>query len=362
MNELKSHGRTVFVFGIIGIALAILLFLIFARYWLPALIGVMMALSCHPLKIWFERKIFKRRKSVIASSLTCVALIATTVLPVIFAVTVIVTELMNILREAPALISEYGDVVLQKTNSIVTRFGGQSITYSGGRVKSFLVQRSGGALEKLSSLTLNQAGFWGEFFLSAGIAFLVMYFCLADAQKIKFLLVRRFDLKEDSLMRFSYRIQSSLKSITLGILSAAVAQSIVMGLAFYFAGLPGAKLSAAATFIFAFVPLLGSWPMAVLGVLIGLVHSDYKAVAIVVIFSILAGVSDNVVKVWIGGEDEEAHSLLVFLSIIGGLELMGPVGLIFGPLALNLFLEVSDKIFPTVEMIYANFRRRVKRV
>ncbi len=359
MTEKKSQSRTVFLFGLLGIGLSFLLFFVYARFWLPALIGVMMAMSCHPLKVWFEKKVFKRKNSAVASSLTCVVLIATTVLPIIAAGTVIASELLNILREAPAIVSEYGDLILPKINGFLTGFGFQGISNSGAKIKAFIVERSGGTLESLSTITLVQAGFWGEFLLATVVAFLVMYFCLVDAQKIKIILVRKFYLREVNLLSFTHRMQSSIKSIMLGILAAAVTQSIVMGLAFYFAGLPGAKLSAAATFIFAFIPLLGSWPMAIVGFAITLIHADYKGFFVVVVFGIIAGICDNFAKVWISGEDEEAHSLLVFMSILGGLELMGASGLIFGPLALNMFIEVSDQILPTLKMLYDYSRARL---
>jgi predicted PurR-regulated permease PerM len=42
------------------------------------------------------------------------------------------------------------------------------------------------------------------------------------------------------------------------------------------------------------------------------------------------------------GQRVQMHTLLVFLSIIGGLQLFGILGVIFGPLVVTGFLTLAD--------------------
>ncbi|MGA9536660.1 MAG: AI-2E family transporter [Desulfobacterales bacterium] len=42
------------------------------------------------------------------------------------------------------------------------------------------------------------------------------------------------------------------------------------------------------------------------------------------------------------GQRVQMHTLLVFLSIIGGLKLFGILGIIFGPLVVTGFLTLTD--------------------
>lgn len=46
------------------------------------------------------------------------------------------------------------------------------------------------------------------------------------------------------------------------------------------------------------------------------------------------------------------HTLLVFLSIVGGLKLFGILGIIYGPLVVTAFLTLSD-------IYHANYERLV---
>ncbi|MDH3829938.1 MAG: AI-2E family transporter, partial [Desulfobacterales bacterium] len=51
------------------------------------------------------------------------------------------------------------------------------------------------------------------------------------------------------------------------------------------------------------------------------------------------------------GKRVQMHTLLVFLSIIGGLKLFGILGIIYGPLVVTAFLTLSD--------IYESSYRRI---
>ena len=42
------------------------------------------------------------------------------------------------------------------------------------------------------------------------------------------------------------------------------------------------------------------------------------------------------------GDQVKMHTLLVFLSIIGGLSVYGVLGIIYGPLIVTAFLTLSD--------------------
>ena len=57
---------------------------------------------------------------------------------------------------------------------------------------------------------------------------------------------------------------------------------------------------------------------------------------------LLSGGTDYFFKPRSVGQRVQMHTLLVFLSIIGGLQLCGILGVIFGPLVVTGFLTLTD--------------------
>jgi predicted PurR-regulated permease PerM len=62
----------------------------------------------------------------------------------------------------------------------------------------------------------------------------------------------------------------------------------------------------------------------------------------IVFYLLLSGVVEYVIKPKMVGQQVEMHTLLVFLSIIGGLKLFGILGIIYGPLVVTAFLTLNE--------------------
>jgi predicted PurR-regulated permease PerM len=69
---------------------------------------------------------------------------------------------------------------------------------------------------------------------------------------------------------------------------------------------------------------------------------------ILVIGGVLIGMMDNVIRALFIEGKSEMHTLIVFLSIMGGIGYFGLVGMIFGPIIVALgltFLELYKREF-----------------
>ncbi|MGD9016925.1 MAG: AI-2E family transporter, partial [Desulfobacterales bacterium] len=59
-------------------------------------------------------------------------------------------------------------------------------------------------------------------------------------------------------------------------------------------------------------------------------------------WAVLSFSVEYVLKPKLVGSQVQMHTLLVFLSIIGGLRLFGILGIIYGPLVVTAFLTLTD--------------------
>ena len=122
-----------------------------------------------------------------------------------------------------------------------------------------------------------------------------------------------------------------------GTLAVAVVQGTLGGLMFWWLGLPAPLLWGIVMGLLAIVPVLGAFviwiPAALFLVLEG---SGGKAVLLTLWGAIVVGGIDNLLYPILVGSRLKMHTLLAFISIIGGLIVFGPSGLILGPVIVTV--------------------------
>lgn len=124
-------------------------------------------------------------------------------------------------------------------------------------------------------------------------------------------------------------ISASLK----GTLLISLIQGILGGLAFWFLGLPAAFLWCAVMILTSMIPVIGSsiiWGPAALYLLIN--GSWIKAAILAGWGAGVISTVDNVLRPMLVGSKTRMHELTVFFSVLGGIQLFGPVGLVAGPI------------------------------
>jgi predicted PurR-regulated permease PerM len=122
---------------------------------------------------------------------------------------------------------------------------------------------------------------------------------------------------------------STLRSVTKGIIGVAVIQSLLAGLGFFAAGVPGAGLWALLVLIIAVAQVP---TFLVLGPIILYVFSTASMVTAVLftVWSIFVGLCDNFLKPILLGRGVQVPMIIVFIGAIGGFISSGIIGLFIG--------------------------------
>jgi predicted PurR-regulated permease PerM len=121
----------------------------------------------------------------------------------------------------------------------------------------------------------------------------------------------------------------------------AVLQGVLGGLAFTVGGISSPIFWAVLIAFFSLVPVVGSALIWVPGALF-LAFSGHwgKGLAVVVICGGVAGVADNIVRPLLLRNRTHLNELLLFLGVLGGLEVFGLLGLVIGPTILAAAMGV----------------------
>lgn len=132
---------------------------------------------------------------------------------------------------------------------------------------------------------------------------------------------------------------STIRSVTTGIIGVALIQSFFAALGFIVFAVPGAGLWAA-VFLFAAVLQVGGLVLIPAVIYMFAIASTTKAVFFVV-WCVVVGVMDNVLKPLLLGRGVAVPIAVVFLGAIGGFVAMGIIGLFVGAIILSVGYKLS---------------------
>ena len=95
--------------------------------------------------------------------------------------------------------------------------------------------------------------------------------------------------------------------------------------------------------ILAFLPIVGIGIILVPAAFILFLKGNVGlAIFMLLFYAALSFTVEYLLKPWVVGERVKMHTLLVFLSILGGLSVYGVLGIIYGPLIVTAFLSMAD--------------------
>ncbi|MCA9207115.1 MAG: AI-2E family transporter, partial [Planctomycetales bacterium] len=135
------------------------------------------------------------------------------------------------------------------------------------------------------------------------------------------------------------------RSVLIATLLSAFVQGVLAGFGYYFAGLKAVFLLTCLTMICAIIPFVGS-PVVWLPASLWLFAYEERPVAAVVLAlygAIVVAQIDNVIKPYILHGQARLHPLLALLSVLGGVQALGPIGVLVGPMIV-VFLQTLLKI------------------
>jgi len=138
-------------------------------------------------------------------------------------------------------------------------------------------------------------------------------------------------------------IVDSIFGVVHGCLIVAMLQGLLAGLAYWVLGVPFAILLAIATSFAALLPVGGSTLVSIPACIYLFVQGNYLYGGILLGWSLgVVGTIDNLLKPIFIGSRLRLPVLFLFFSILGGLTLFGPLGLILGPVLFALLAALLD--------------------
>jgi predicted PurR-regulated permease PerM len=130
-------------------------------------------------------------------------------------------------------------------------------------------------------------------------------------------------------------VASSVQSVIRGVIGVAIIQSVLAGLGMLVAGVPGAGIWALLILILAVMQLPPTIVLIPVILYVFAVESTTVAV-LFMIWSLLVGFSDNVLKPLLMGRGSRTPMLVLFMGSLGGFIAGGILGLFIGAVVLSM--------------------------
>jgi predicted PurR-regulated permease PerM len=129
--------------------------------------------------------------------------------------------------------------------------------------------------------------------------------------------------------------RATIRSVARGIIGVALIQSLLAGMGFLVMGVPGAGLWALICLLLAVVQV-GIFPVTIPVLIYVFATADTLPAILFLVWSILIGMLDNVLKPLLLGRGVNVPMLVIFIGAIGGFLASGIIGLFLGSVILVL--------------------------
>lgn len=263
----------------------------------------------------------------------------------------IVTQKVEISNDKFHQLIEWSEQYLEKEADLAQDGERQKRTAS---IEEFIRKNLQTALVPIAKRSLGVAastvGLLGSLFSAviAWVMFIIaLYYFLADGYSLIDSTQSLIPVHVEYQKKLIDQFQKVVRAVVLATFLAAIGQGLTTAVALYVVGFDHFVIFLILATVTSMVPLLGSWliwaPCA--GWLMYEGHWG-SAIFLIAIGTLVVGTMDNVIRTYVLQSDAKLHPLLAFVSVLGGLQMMGLWGVFIGPIVASC-LHALVQIFNT---------------
>jgi len=312
-------------------------------FWQLLVLAFLLAGIFRPVHLWLSRWV----SPWMASALTCTLIFFIVFVPLTFCIGALSSEALDLFhwgRDSNLLMklqqSLQNNTLAGRTQELLAGFGINFEPSDVTRLISDLSKSAGLFIYgKASGWAANIMNFVFQFC----ILIMVIFFLLIEIDRLIDFLTRLSPLppEQDKLLMNKFMEISGVILVGNGI--SGLLQGALGGVFFTLLGLNSPVLWGSVMAVFAFLPIFGIGAILIpTAALLFLNGYPGQAILTLVFYALLSFSVEYLLKPKFVGSQVKMHTLLVLLSILGGMSLFGILGIIYGPLIVTAFLTLSE--------------------
>ena len=322
--------------GFLGLAMA-------TPFLTPLLWAAVLAILMLPLnRVWA-----KRWSPGLAAALSTIVATLLVCLPLLLIATLAYRQISPALNAVEGTTGwETADRIDRALNPILEKVGMHDF-----HLKGWWEENGAEITQNLRAPATKFAKSIGNSLFMAVVLILSMFFFLKDGKSLREPFLRYCGLECEWGERILSTVEKTTHAVFRGSVLVAMIQGALMGITFALLGVPNSILLGVVAVLMCLIPILGAPVLYVPVGLLFLAQGDVTSALIVLCVGVLIiSQIDNILKSFLIGHQ---HPLVIFISVLGGVAVMGSVGLILGPVTMAVLAElykyVDAKLNPPVQ-------------
>jgi predicted PurR-regulated permease PerM len=334
-------------FGVLFAIAGVLFLWTIAPVWVPILLGLMVAVVAYPLQKRLTLR-YPRHPRLLAGSIAAATVAIGTGLVCFFGF-VVVRELLRFLSDNAQDYAMEGEHWLRSryVRGLIGRIG-----VTPDQVFSTMTNAAGSLSTHLTSILGSLVSVTSNGVITLLFTAITTYYLLLEGKGLATFIVRLLPLPPAQTKTLMTEFRGAVVAILLGVGVVSLFQGVAAGLGFWLVGVPKPLVWATLTGVTALLPAVGTALTCVPISIVLMVSGHFWAGLGLFIYwgAIVVCFADYFLRPFIMKGHMHMHSMLVLLSIFGGLEAFGPLGLALGPLFCALFttlVRIYDRNYRT---------------
>lgn len=293
----------------------------------------------YPVHKRIERRL---NRPALSAMVSCALVILVILVPIALITFAVVKELTGAMQNLQAAINYVLDPTSPMTGPILNRVS-QFVDVSQLQSEEYLLQQLKGMSGSIAGQTLGFLGGLASIVVQMFFVIFTMYYFFKDGDKIAGAVRDALPLNRTQANRVMERTRDVIDASVYGVISIAIIQGALGGLAFWVLGLRSAIIWAVAMAFLSMVPTLGAFLVWVpAAIYLALSGHWVKAILLTLWGTLVIGMIDNFLRPKLVGSRTRLHELLIFFAVLGGLNVFGVLGVVLGPVVLAITLAVVE--------------------
>ncbi|MBU4271171.1 MAG: AI-2E family transporter [Planctomycetes bacterium] len=332
---------------------------VMSGFLLPLFLALVLAVMFGPLHRWFLGRCGKHER--IAALLTTGSILLIVLVPLLLLLAEAGYEAQalyrtaaggNVAADASAPDGQTGGNTEAQEVAAFAKWASDKLVELGSRVgikidpNDLMTNIGDGVRRFLTPLALRTTQFLGQTLLGLLVMILAAYYFFADGPAMLQAILRLSPLEDDHTRALLDQFDGITRTVIVATLLSAFVQGLLAGAGFFVAGIGSVFLLTALSMLFTLVPFVGAaivwvpvclWLFAVEG-------RTLAAVLLAIYCCTVVSMADNLIKPLVLHGRSNLHPLLALLSVLGGVQALGPIGILVGPMVVAFLQTLLNMV------------------
>ena len=331
MQDMPSKIVEKYFFFALLFVTFIFAFFIFRPFWIVLVLGASLSIVLYPVYLFLKRT---KLPNSLAALLTLFFFIIVLCIPLFGIGSIVFNQSQNLYHSVvnngnalPIL-----DSIGNKINQILPK----GISLNTKDIISTFVSFLTNNIANIFSTTVTAL-------FSFVLLLLTIFYLLKDGESWKKTFLKLSPLSDTDDEKILNKLSQTINGVIKGYLLIAFIQGILMGIGLTIFHVPNGALWAVVAGIAAIIPPLGTAVVSVPAVIFLFVTGHTGLGIGLLIWAIfVVGMGDNLLNPYIVGHRINVPPFLILFSVLGGISLLGPVGILIGPLTVSLLYTLTE--------------------